>query len=102
MSRYQSPRKNSTKRPVSTTFFSIGSTLVAAAVCGLYYGSGTKKMKRQNQITAFAVVHFFKIYYRRQTHHMCCQVLSCPGRWASGFSVGVVVVVTEICSFAVT
>lgn len=59
-------------------------------------------MERQNQITAFAVVHFFKIYYRRQTHHMCCQVLSCPGRWASGLSVGVVVVVTEICSFAVT
>lgn len=79
MSRYQSPRKNSTKRPMAKFFFvfSIGSTLVAAAVCGLYYGSGTKKKKWKDRIKSLRLPLCTFLRFITVDRHITCAVKSC-------------------------
>lgn len=93
------------------TAFEIANSLVAAAVCGLcgneQLHKKTKYKEKNDGIKSVRLLRctFFKIYYRRQTHHMRCQVLSCweprPG-WHVGVVGFAVMVVTEICSYAVT
>lgn len=58
-------------------FFSIGSTLVAAAVCGLYYGSGTKKKKWKDRIKSLRLPLCTFLRFITGDRHITCAVKSC-------------------------